>query len=241
MKYILAVVLFTISITFYGQVDVEVKTTRTTIQRQQMEKGHYYHLDKLMSKSSIIGNPTYELSLFGKDNQLISKTTLNNHIYTMSNPIEALFMKFISVNTGFIYGYEHGFGYFPILYKTTDAGKTWARVLFEKNETLCPLYKDSFHMFNQKQGIAIVNPIFLLSKKEYSKNNFDYFITNDGGLTWEKKSLVLKAQNIEISNFNGSIKTFFKKNGTVISIISNIKNTIVLRSDDFGATFRLLK
>lgn len=242
MRYILSIILITSSITLFGQFDREVnETTRTTIQKQQMEKGQYYHLDKLMPEHSTSGNPVYELSLFGKDNELISKTVLNEHIRSNSNPIEALYMQFISVNTGFIYGYEHGFGFFPKLYKTVDGGKTWNSVLFEAIKPICPLSKSSFHMFNQKQGIIIVNPAKYQVGKEYHQNHFDYFITNDGGLTWEKKSLDLTNQNIEVVNYEDSIQSIFKQNGTIVSIISKDDKTVVLRSDDFGATFKVLK
>ena len=203
-----------------------------------MEKGYYYKLDKIEKERFY--NPEYELLLFGKEDTVVSRTILNDHVYTMSNPIK-FYMKFISVNTGFIYGYESGYGEFPLLYKTADAGKTWKRTLFKEGESLSTIDEDDFHMFNQKQGIMIVNPIYYNSKTKYNVNQFDYFITKDGGLTWEKKIVDLTKVNVTISNYNDDVQNIYKKEGTIISIISDTEKTIVLRSNDFGESFKVLE
>lgn len=222
---------------------------RTTIQRQQMDRGYYYCLDKIGSERNY--NTQYELLFFGKTDTVLFKTNLNKHVYSIGNPITMLYIHFISVNTGFVYGYESGYGEFPMLYKTTDGGKTWNRRLFKEQESLCSINEDNFHMFNQKQGIMIVNPSFYIAdEKKYNEQHFDYFITNDGGLTWKKKKVDLTSYNIYVHNREHNdyayytsewMKNMYKKEGTIVSIISNKNKTIVLCSDDFGESFRVLK
>ena len=160
---------------------------RTTIQRQQMDRGYYYCLDKIGSERNY--NTQYELLFFGKTDTVLFKTNLNKHVYSIGNPITMLYIHFISVNTGFVYGYESGYGEFPMLYKTTDGGKTWAPRM---------LGYASLHNLILKDIAFIDETTGWICAYDVAKRTSVIYVTADGGESWKKQmSSALKNQELQ--------------------------------------------
>ncbi|MFZ5471610.1 MAG: WD40/YVTN/BNR-like repeat-containing protein [Myxococcota bacterium] len=153
------------------------------------------------------------------------------HVFPSPEHLTSISIQFVSPTTGFLYGYTTGYGYFPFLYRTADAGKTWQRLALSRGADP-RLRRNNFFMFDDKRGIVLTN--------------WDvYFITQDGGVTWSQRQFMLKPVR------NGHLEPFYTTSGQVTVVIRHPdypsrdseahRQVRVLRSDDFGATFRELR
>lgn len=172
-------------------------------------------------------------------------------IRSTGNPYQNLSFQFTDSVTGFVYGNELGYGYWPFLFKTTDAGLHWNRLLFKPIEDGVPIYKDNFYMFNKNEGILIYNTNNikrLLNGKYVTK--LQYYLTQDGGKTWKQKSKRLKTRNIHLENNPRYMQCSFTMKGEVFITILNAPWTmpkgkrlakdrisLQLNSKDFGKSF----
>lgn len=177
---------------------------------------------------------------------------LDSLIGSTGNPKENLNFQFLTDKTAFVYGNEQGYGIWPFLYKTTDGGISWQKLLFEKREYGATINKDNFFMFDDKRGILVYNTDgFPWRKKKKRKPQFKYYITTNGGKSWKKKSKTLKhAHGLRIQNIAYEMQCRYTPDGTVeIKLMKapweavsgkrsvDDRTRVILTSNDFGKSF----
>jgi hypothetical protein len=114
----------------------------------------------------------------------------------------SLNIQYLNDTLWYLYGTVVGYWSYPFIFKTTNAGKSWQKILdiMPIPWNCIPLWakdfvvyrtldKNLFHMFNSSEGIWIVT---------LKNHRIIYRLTNDGGLTWKNKSAKLK--NISAEN-----------------------------------------
>lgn len=154
--------------------------------------------------------------------------------------MEEVFLYFPNRNLGFLYGKFAVSGPYlyssnPFILRTEDGGKKWELYLPPIGDGIA---RNDFFMFNEKQ--AILMPVSL----GYD-GKLPYLVSSDGGKTWEQKT-VEPGQN----QF-GLFSVSFTADGTCTLVISygsgkrendnDQGHTMVLRSENYGRTFRVLK
>ena len=149
-------------------------------------------------------------------------------VYTNQLP-EVLF---VNRKLGFLYGTSMAYRYYPFMYRTEDGGKTWALLTSSELGTMHSFSGEQFHMFGEKQGIIIWS-VGRASEQTYS-------LTSDGGATWTVHA-IKTAEDAYLTN------TTYTMDGLTMTFAVNGKKenepvrTIVMRSTDFGRTFKELK
>ncbi len=143
---------------------------------------------------------------------------------------------FINENTGYLLMSGGCYSVDNLIYKTSDSGKSWTKVLDIRNSDFAMnLNTDIFYMFNEKNGI-----ILWKIKSQYLFCS----ITNDGGNTWQEKQI-----KIDVSeDINELANIHFSTSGQIILVarkkslyVTSNADAVVLKSVDFGNSFQLLK
>jgi hypothetical protein len=226
------------TVVFTEKIDMETLATRDEkiMCVELVEPGKAFYI-------TVVDYWHYDLSLRGSDSRVLDGPyRLDALMKFPSNPPEFynFNLQFLNQDLGFLYGYEVGFGYFPFLLKTTDGGQSFQRVLFKKGKGRCPFLKHSFFMFDKQNGIAITNWA--------SKAIFHYQITSDGGDTWEKRAFDTGRSDITVYNADRRLTSVFTVDGEITTVIASSTESLstkgkdlVLKSEDFGETFRILK
>jgi len=206
--------------------------TRTVLQVQKLDSNTYVRL------SNDSGH--YHLAWLDSNDKIESTTTVDSIAFSSGNPIQRIHIQFLNQQTGFLCGYESGYGYYPFVFKTSDSGQHWKRVLFEKSDWGCPLRPSDFFMFDVNRGIVVAN--------WHNVNSLDYYLTNDGGETWKKNKFRMRDSGVEIKNHDAYLKTVFSADGQITCLVMDpdleygVNTTaFILKSDDFGKSFRILK
>ena len=177
---------------------------------------------------------------------------LDGIVYSTGNPTEELHFQFTDSKNGFIYGNEMGYGYWPFLFKTSDGGRHWNRILFKEVQSGTELFKDHFYMFDKQRGILIHNVDNVKRKLGKEIKYFQYYLTNDGGSTWTKRTFRLKqAKGLRIENNPYFMNCSFNNKGEVeVQILRppwavaegkrKVKDrlSLLLKSEDFGKNFK---
>ncbi|MBO6515828.1 MAG: hypothetical protein JJ975_04680 [Bacteroidia bacterium] len=198
------------------------------------------HIDSNHTYSLTLDSGSYYLQLWNEQGPVATKGNIDSLVASTDRSLRAIHLNFLSPSTGFVYGYQSGYGHTPFIFKTNDSGKHWKRVLFEKSEWAAPLRKDDFFMFNDKQGIVMCNL--------HNVKSLVYYLTNDGGITWEKQKFRMRETTLKIKNDDAYLSTICSSNGKVTCVVKEPdlnygRNTrvYILRSDDFGSTFRIIE
>lgn len=210
-----------------------------------------YSLHKIYEKLEVKDNKA-EFA-YGQDPKIDSiRHTLDSVLHSTGNPIENLSFQFLDDKIGFAYGNESGYGVWPFLFKTENGGQSWQRQLIAPKEYGPQLGKQTFYMFDKKNGILLYNhdnTSRTLSGKY--KVDFEYYITNNGGETWRKKSISLKkAGNLRVENSAYFLQCAYQPTGqATINILAapwqaakgkrSIQDRIrlILQSEDYGRHF----
>ncbi len=139
---------------------------------------------------------------------------------------EEIHIQFASENVGFLYGYGVIYSYYPFLYRTDDGGRTWKLIKLETRQ----LFKNSLFMFDANRGI-------LLSYNGLG-THYDYYVTTDAGITWEKKTI--RTPKIENKNPMSLFMPHpvYNHNG-IVTLVYDGKH--VFQSTDHAQSFKHLK
>ncbi len=165
-------------------------------------------------------------------------TQVSEGMYGGSN--EQIHISFVNRQLGFVFGHSMEYGFWPFVFRTADGGISWQRVAFEKGEYGTPLYYQHFFMFNERQGILLQN--------WSSPGKLHYLLTNDGGITWKKRSFKLRNTDMLVRNEGGGISAYYSADGIATVVIVQLDHDLrknnrvaVVRSENFGADFHELK
>jgi hypothetical protein len=187
-------------------------------------KGSFF-IKKIWYRGGIEGKPEGE--------RVIEYHSLDSVMYT--NPEtsfgpgaypEEIHIQFANENVGFLYGYGVVYDYYPFLYRTEDGGRTWKLIKLETGQ----LYKNSLFMFDANRGILLKNAGYV--------NKYEYFATNDGGLTWQEKTIHPTKSNLKEANKIHVPFPVYNHQG-IVTIVFDGKH--VFQSTDFGQSFKYLK
>jgi hypothetical protein len=206
-----------------------------------------YHLEYFQRFSTTIFLVKRDTSLRGVGGYFIKTLTYNanrERVYSYYNLDSLLFydtatsfgpgptapeeihISFTDELNGFLYGYGTIYTYYPFIYRTADGGKTWTRIELNTGQ----LYKNSFYMFDAQHGIAISN--------SGHGNTYDYFITSDGGVTWQKQSITANADDPKKPVNLVEPWPVYRPDGKVTIVFGGYH---VFQSTDHGNNFKLLK
>jgi hypothetical protein len=189
-----------------------------------------------------LSNLRYELKLKYSNNDgktykfcnLDSVTSVLNGNLSTDN----LNIHFVNKSLGFIYGYSAVYAFYPVLFRTEDAGQSWQTIFAGPVGT--PFRRSDFFMFDETKGIIVNN--------WGSEPYFNYKLTKDGGKTWKQYSFKLSRDDIRILNEDGYQNQIYSEDGKVTVIFTNPDNgyrgsgkVLVIQSTDYGKTFKELK
>ncbi len=227
MKSIITLLIFIVASISYSQLN---DTSEVIMQVQIIDSNQDIHL--------ILNNNEYHLIVV--NDKKVIKDKIEIPALNTPGEIENISIQFINENLGYIYGNTVAYTFYPFILKTIDGGKSWNKILFNKELIQVPLLKDNFFMFDSLKGIAVTN--------WNSSPNFIYYLTKDGGNSWEKKSVKMKDKSIRILNSENFTNSFYSKSGEITILIKNpnfenneTKKLVIIRSDDFGENFRILE
>lgn len=149
---------------------------------------------------------------------------------------------FVSDSLGFLYGTNSLDRSYPFLYRTIDSGVSWELVLGTENGGYM-FEQHEFYMFNINQGIAFFSDS---SPKEMFKRTLlnhrrclRYYLTNDGGVTWEYRKKRMKKTHLEKRS---KYRPSYSDSGTIefrCRMLSCYSTDLpVLKSLNYGRTFK---
>lgn len=151
--------------------------------------------------------------------------------------VESLFIHFLDTATGFIYGNCLGYGLNPFVIRTEDGGITWQKLDGMPYNT--ELRVNHFKMFNRYLGFILIPQYMNLND-----NIINYYITKDGGKYWEPQTFKFSQPGYCSETCEMQITDA----GTITLTVTmhNIKNrtivkTVILQSQDYGASFKVYR
>ncbi|MFM2017726.1 MAG: Photosynthesis system assembly factor [Bacteroidota bacterium] len=183
-----------------------------------------YDLDSLM-RTARTKHP-----LVAKDSGIIF-----NSAYEYSDVPE---LEFVNRKIGFLYGNSLMYGYYPFVYRTEDGGHNWTFYTvgdLKKDASLMGPALTHLHMFDDKHGIILW---------QMGVTQQFYSLTSDGGATWQQHEFRLSGL---CKSGRLSHVAFAGESGiTLVYLVTNIvggsdNDTEIMKSDDYGKTFRRLK
>lgn len=168
------------------------------------------------------------LSAYELENQMINLAGL-----PLGRNIE---INFLDEETGFLYGHQRGYGFYPFMYKTTDGGASWRGI--PQSNQFGPIDDAGLYMFDQQRGILIPQ------WRDLSK--LKYFLTEDGGETWQKKEVRTLSKRRAYSSYKVNVIMSFNEEGEVCLSFIRAKRqdwdyNLVLYSSNFGKSFKTIK
>jgi hypothetical protein len=201
--------------------------------------GYYYLINKRDTNTGSEWILDYEL-LFTNDGRTFDSIDLSTvcSFTKKGNPVTEMNILFVNRYLGFLYGNLTGYMFYPFLFRTEDAGKTWQRI--KLNTAGTPFRKSDFFMFNETRGIQFNN--------WNSEPIIKYSLTSDGGKTWKNRTFKISRNDFRLLNAAPYLSEIYSTDGSVTLILTNpdektgkISKTAIIHSTDFGETFKEIK
>jgi len=221
-------------------------TTEKLIQIQLLSSKEAY---MLVQKKWYVGNDSslhsnlrsrIELKYSNDDGLTYKFCNLDSVLSVLNGNLSTdnLNIHFVNKSLGFIYGYSAFYAFYPLLFRTEDAGKTWQTIFAGPIGT--PFRRSDFFMFDEKKGIIVNN--------WNSEPYFKYMLTKDGGKNWKQHSFEISRNDIRILNADSLLNQIYSENGHVTVIFTNPDKghrgsgkVLVIESTDYGKTFKEFK
>lgn len=170
------------------------------------------------------------------------KDTIGQFYFSITALGSEINIQYLNDSVWFLFGTRTEYASYPFILKTINSGESWQTIMQSWPSNFDqPIYNNKFHMFDELNGIWIIDLI---------NNNLKYRVTNNGGFTWRSFNIRLKnSRNLKIGNTILDITYFdnglfqFSTEG-YIKMDGNWTSTSIspmCKSKKLGKKFRIIK
>lgn len=197
--------------------------------------------DTLYTKHALWGmdSTAYQLLRYSAEGELIQDYPLDklfaNGRSLRFGYLHNLNMHMVDSATFYLYGEEMGYGFFPFVFRSTDAGQHWERVLFVTNDEILDrmdfrMVENSLVMFDSLHGVLMQAQV-----GKGDKLHLKILETKDGWKTTRERKIQLADLP---ASFLNKLEYSFLLNKEIEIMAVGHPDTLVFRSVDQAATFQ---